>query len=206
MTEEEILEEEEWKAKEKLRRRRKQRKWERDQKRKGTWGYWERVEADDDDEEQQEDITEEEREKLAREEELEEVAAEYDEWKRECDVFFNALTQIAEGHQPRLLVRFPKPTHEPCGRFKCQMATELQVCQHDVERVLKGEPEYGMDFLRQERLRWHPDKFAKVNVQVQTMAKEMFQFVQNQYEAVKEAARAEADAVKPEAKEDQRRE
>lgn len=38
----------------------------------------------------------------------------------------------------------------------------LRACKHDVERLLRASGSYTYDWLRQERLRWHPDRFGRL--------------------------------------------
>lgn len=38
----------------------------------------------------------------------------------------------------------------------------IQACQHDVETLLRASGLYSYEWLRQERLRWHPDRFGRL--------------------------------------------
>ena len=38
----------------------------------------------------------------------------------------------------------------------------IKACQHDVERLLRASGLYSYEWLRQERLRWHPDRFGRL--------------------------------------------
>lgn len=38
----------------------------------------------------------------------------------------------------------------------------IHACQHDVERLLRASGMYSYEWLRQERLRWHPDRFGRL--------------------------------------------
>lgn len=37
---------------------------------------------------------------------------------------------------------------------------KLKLCHHELERTLRGSGSYSEAWLKKERLRWHPDKFA----------------------------------------------
>ncbi|KAL1594322.1 Phosphatidylglycerol/phosphatidylinositol transfer protein [Paraconiothyrium brasiliense] len=38
----------------------------------------------------------------------------------------------------------------------------LRACKHDVERLLRASENYGYEWLKKERLRWHPDRFGRL--------------------------------------------
>lgn len=38
----------------------------------------------------------------------------------------------------------------------------LRACRHDVERLLRASGLYSYEWLRQERIRWHPDRFGRL--------------------------------------------
>jgi hypothetical protein len=68
----------------------------------------------------------------------------------------------------RLLTEFPYlPKHVVlCGIPTCTVLksdTEgLRACKHDVERLLRASGLYSYEWLRQERIRWHPDRFGRL--------------------------------------------
>jgi len=51
-----------------------------------------------------------------------------------------------------------------CKQQVCELAksdsTGVKACKHDVERLLRASGSYSYEWLRQERIRWHPDRFA----------------------------------------------
>lgn len=58
----------------------------------------------------------------------------------------------------------------------------ISACQHDVERLLRASGLYSYEWLRQERLRWHPDRFGRLCDQSwreagKRMAGEMFKLI-----------------------------
>ncbi|KAH6612058.1 hypothetical protein C7974DRAFT_90569 [Boeremia exigua] len=60
------------------------------------------------------------------------------------------------------LPRLPTPcTLLPCAATKAEPAG-LRACKHDVETLLRGSGLYSYEWLRQERLRWHPDRFGRL--------------------------------------------
>ena len=36
---------------------------------------------------------------------------------------------------------------------------KITACHHDLEKMLKGSGGYNVEWLKKERMRWHPDKF-----------------------------------------------
>ncbi|KAH9869100.1 hypothetical protein J1614_008177 [Plenodomus biglobosus] len=70
--------------------------------------------------------------------------------------------------RPKLLTVFP---YLPNTITTCTLATctllksetdSIHACQHDVERLLRASGLYSYEWLRQERLRWHPDRFGRL--------------------------------------------
>ncbi|KAJ4292067.1 Phosphatidylglycerol/phosphatidylinositol transfer protein [Kalmusia sp. IMI 367209] len=58
----------------------------------------------------------------------------------------------------------------------------LRACKHDVERLFKASGEYSFEWLRQERLRWHPDRFGRLceagwKEEGKKLSEEMFKIV-----------------------------
>lgn len=82
----------------------------------------------------------------------------YGMWTHVCDKYFteNKHTNFIEC--PVLL--------QKCRDLGCiarkQEPYNINVCAHEMEAVLRGSHQYGIKFLRSERLRWHPDRFARV--------------------------------------------
>lgn len=58
----------------------------------------------------------------------------------------------------------------------------LRACKHDVEKFLRASGNYGYEWLRQERLRWHPDRFGRLCAEEwrdegRKVAEEMFKMI-----------------------------
>ncbi|CAO2653002.1 Nn.00g024130.m01.CDS01 [Neocucurbitaria sp. VM-36] len=68
----------------------------------------------------------------------------------------------------KLLTSFPYlPSRiTTCALTTCSILKSepdgIQACQHDVERLLRASGLYSYEWLRQERLRWHPDRFGRL--------------------------------------------
>lgn len=67
----------------------------------------------------------------------------------------------------------------------------LRACKHDVERLLRASGEYTYEWLRQERLRWHPDRFGRLceenwKEEGKRLAEEMFKIVDGLISELKE--------------------
>lgn len=69
---------------------------------------------------------------------------------------------------PSLLTAFPyipdaltTCTLTACTLLKADL-DGMHACQHDVEKLLRGSGLYSYEWLRQERLRWHPDRFGRL--------------------------------------------
>jgi hypothetical protein len=66
----------------------------------------------------------------------------------------------------------------------------IHACQHDVEKLLRASGLYSYEWLRQERLRWHPDRFGRLCEESwkeagKKMAGEMFKLIVGLMEALK---------------------
>jgi hypothetical protein len=58
----------------------------------------------------------------------------------------------------------------------------LRACRHDVERFLKASGLYSYEWLKQERIRWHPDRFGRLceegwREEGRKVAEEMFKVI-----------------------------
>ncbi|KAA8622367.1 hypothetical protein PtrSN002B_004577 [Pyrenophora tritici-repentis] len=78
-----------------------------------------------------------------------------------------------------------------CTILKAQDAS-IHACQHDLERLLRASGLYSYEWLRQERLRWHPDRFGRLCVEEwretgKKLAGEMFKLMSVLIEDVKHA-------------------
>jgi len=71
----------------------------------------------------------------------------------------------------QLLARFPylPPAVTTCSLTTCTILkaqdASIHACQHDLERLLRASGLYSYEWLRQERLRWHPDRFGRLCVE-----------------------------------------
>ncbi|CAN9325385.1 unnamed protein product [Alternaria alternata] len=69
---------------------------------------------------------------------------------------------------PKLLSMFPylPNTITTCNLTACTILKSepdsIHACQHDVEKLLRASGLYSYEWLRQERLRWHPDRFGRL--------------------------------------------
>jgi len=97
-----------------------------------------------------------EREKEAQA--AEELALQYVFWRSAWE---------ADIEQKKTLTTFPHLAVSLCicNNVECRgrKAEEggLGACQHDVERILRASGNYSMEWLRKERLQWHPDRFGR---------------------------------------------
>lgn len=87
----------------------------------------------------------------------------YFKWKAEC-------SKLAHPYMVVGLHEFPAPpeaacvcTEPACRQWKSPQ-TALQACKHDLRRLITFDPEYTREWLKKERVKWHPDKFTKVRV------------------------------------------
>ncbi|KAF2637588.1 hypothetical protein P280DRAFT_109466 [Massarina eburnea CBS 473.64] len=74
-------------------------------------------------------------------------------------------TSVGQG---KLLSTFP---YLPTSVTTCKLPacaaqksdpSSLRACKHDVERLLRASGLYSYEWLRQERIRWHPDRFGRM--------------------------------------------
>lgn len=68
-----------------------------------------------------------------------------------------------------------------CERLKSEPLS-IKACRHDVEVMLRASGLYEYEWLRQERIRWHPDRFGRLCAEEwredgKRMAEEMFKIV-----------------------------
>lgn len=87
-----------------------------------------------------------------------------------------------------LLVAFPylPPAITICSLPSCELlkadALSIKACRHDVEVLMRASGLYSYEWLRQERLRWHPDRFGRLcdeswREDGKKMAEEMFKII-----------------------------
>ena len=98
-------------------------------------------------------------------------------WRRAVDVAFADYASIRV---------FPQPPMHLCNKEDCPSrhakARALNVCDCAVREAFKG---MSRSALGMERVRWHPDKFARVSIELrdefQKMAGEIFVVVNDMY-------------------------
>jgi quinol monooxygenase YgiN len=78
---------------------------------------------------------------------------------------------------------------QTCAALKAD-AVGIKACKHDVEALLRSSGLYSYEWLRQERLRWHPDRFGRLCEEGwrevgRKMAEEMFKIVDALVEEVR---------------------
>lgn len=79
----------------------------------------------------------------------------------------NSSSSTAVPHA-NLLTSFPylPPTITICPLPVCALQKAdpagLRACKHDVEKLLRGSESYGYEWLKKERVRWHPDRFGRL--------------------------------------------
>jgi hypothetical protein len=112
---------------------------------------------------------------------------EYKTWINDCKIFFGNDIQARAKHSMSVdRVPFPKIPARFClvSSRDCVRGEKLNICQHDVLRVLKGlgkqnEGEEWLERLKRERTRWHPDNVnRKMGKNWEVEAREMFQMLQ----------------------------
>jgi hypothetical protein len=76
--------------------------------------------------------------------------------------------QRTSSSSSKLLTTFPylPNTITTCALTACSILKSepdsIHACQHDVEKLLRASGLYTYEWLRQERLRWHPDRFGRL--------------------------------------------
>jgi hypothetical protein len=138
------------------------------------------------------------------------IAGIYRIWKEKVDIAFGAKPVFDEnGDQkksPRMTEKtFPwlPPEMTACEKMSCKLRKKekpLGACVHDVEMLLQGVgDEYCAKWLWREKLKWHPDQFAKKcgmswKEEGMEVACEMFIVMEELIE--KEKEKAEEDGVR----------
>ncbi|KAF1925240.1 uncharacterized protein M421DRAFT_424042 [Didymella exigua CBS 183.55] len=97
-----------------------------------------------------------------------------------------------------LLVAFPylPPIVTICALPSCELlkteSLSIKACRHDVEMLMRASGLYSYEWLKQERLRWHPDRFGRLcdeswREEGKKMAEEMFKIIDALMEDLKTA-------------------
>ncbi|KAF2261244.1 hypothetical protein CC78DRAFT_583888 [Lojkania enalia] len=95
---------------------------------------------------------------------------------------------ITEETKGRLLTQFPylPSTIATCNLQSCAMIKAdpagLRACRHDVETLYRASGIYSAEWLQQERMRWHPDRFGRLCEEDwretgRVLAEEMFKII-----------------------------
>ncbi|PPJ59358.1 hypothetical protein CBER1_05779 [Cercospora berteroae] len=82
----------------------------------------------------------------------------------------------------------PPPPRSPCRKIPCTTSTsrsQLGICVDDIEKAFKT---LDLPSMKEERARWHPDRFVRCveKDKMQAMAKEVFQVVDAMYRKERE--------------------
>jgi hypothetical protein len=104
----------------------------------------------------------------------------------------------------KLLTSFPyiPSTVTVCALPSCKILKSdvdgIQACQHDIEKLMRASGLYSYEWLRQERLRWHPDRFGRLCEESwrepgKRMAGEMFKMIHALMEELKTAEGTKGD-------------
>lgn len=101
-------------------------------------------------------------------------SATFAQWTTSVDLFLAADPPITDP------AKFPRPGRRgaTCTARRCMRGEKLGVCVHQVEAVFRQNGQYSRDWLKRERLRWHPDKFS-ARPEIAALAQELFQMFQH---------------------------
>lgn len=104
----------------------------------------------------------------------------YKTWQGICDLAFKPTASTIK--------IFPHPPAEACtctlpGCGHRKKETTLGACRHDIEAFLRASGKYSKAWLKQERVRWHPDQFsrrseASQKAAFEKMATEMYMIIE----------------------------
>ena len=106
----------------------------------------------------------------------------YADWSRACEKYFADQTGAAAAAFPNPAQFLPKAAR--CKEDKCVKEEWLGICRHELLTLFRGNGTFGLNWLREELLRWEPDRFAR-NIGrgedkkgAREMAGEMYKLVQ----------------------------
>lgn len=78
-------------------------------------------------------------------------------YSRDCDRYFAQKQHTS-------FIDLPDPpklcTDKGCAARKSDTGS-IGICKHEMRSILRTNPSCNIAFLRKERLKWHPDKFAR---------------------------------------------
>lgn len=148
---------------------RRQREWREGQERERTGRTNETHRLQKEEEERQE------QRRQQAEESQQQVDAErkiYRQWQKRCEALLSCRNTMTG---------FPDPPFWPCTAG-CRDNEILKACRHSIERLYRGSGSSLGEVLKQEKIRWHPDRFAKCPApsreHIVAKATEMFKIVQ----------------------------
>lgn len=123
----------------------------------------------------------------------------YKAWREGCDRLMAAgaitLDDWAALHVPKQAIRCEElgcRAWKGAGDGKAGRSSSANVCVHDLTSFFESEVSYGIEWLKTERLRWHPDRFAarckpEAREELSRRASHMFKTMSKLYD--KEVAR-----------------
>ncbi|EHY57313.1 hypothetical protein ABEF95_008917 [Exophiala dermatitidis] len=79
------------------------------------------------------------------------------------------------------LQEFPYPPIASCTECRAKQ-NQGQPCDHAIADFFRQSPEYSCQWLKQERNRWHPDKFVRCSASIRKSAEDIFKVVQGLHE------------------------
>ncbi|MBE7182058.1 MAG: SH3 domain-containing protein, partial [Terriglobus roseus] len=92
----------------------------------------------------------------------------YAQWSKDCDELFKRGSITVADWSTMAIPPAVRSCSQPSCRVwagvpKAQASSvqTLGTCVHDIERFFRCVPDYGAEWLRHERLRWHPDRFRQ---------------------------------------------
>ncbi|CAI6342192.1 unnamed protein product [Periconia digitata] len=84
---------------------------------------------------------------------------------REAYTRWKTTTTLLMGAGAGAIRAFPDPKKymDTCRNERCELAKggELGICAHDLKKLLSGSDAFSFEFLKTERLKWHPDSFGR---------------------------------------------
>ena len=96
----------------------------------------------------------------------------YKDWRQRCDRFRD---------NRETMTTFPAPPTWPCTAARPCDREILDACRHTIERLYRASGGDLQERLKQEKLEWHPDRFAKCKQwcreEMQRKATEMFKII-----------------------------
>ena len=83
-------------------------------------------------------------------------------WAKECEHFFAKEKNTTFITGPEIA--------EQCRDVSCELRRKepgnITTCKHEIKSTIQGSGNFNAAFLKQERLRWYPDRFALANAMI----------------------------------------